>query len=88
MTDAPKHVATAFLVVLTENGWEATPDLDFPIRPERSATVPEMKFACQEVVEDIIASKTAAMILQQQMAMTQMMRQQAENQSIRDKLKI
>lgn len=86
---APTKVHTAFLVFQRETGaWEATPNLDAPLMPTRPATVAEMKFGCSEVLSDIDASHVSTMVVQQMMAVTASLNEQARAQALRDKLKV
>lgn len=87
--EAPLKVRTAFLVVQHENGeWQGVPNIDAPLIPERPATVAEMKFGCSEVVSDITASGVSAMVVQQFMAVTAQLNEQARTQAVREKLKV
>ncbi len=82
-------VRTAFLVYQHPNGsWEATSAFDLPLVPEHQATVLEMKAGCAEVHSDIRTSEISAMVVQQMMAVTAQLSEQAKSQAVREKLKI
>lgn len=86
---APLQVATAFLVFKRPTGeWEATPNIDSPVMPEHPASVLEMKSGCAEVHSDIRTSEISAMVVQQMMAVTARISEQAKSQAIREQLKI
>lgn len=91
MTNSDKAampVATAFLVFKRASGeWEATPNIDSPVMPDHPATVLEMKTGCAEVHSDIRTSEISAMVVQQMMAVTAAISEQAKSQAIREKLK-
>ncbi|MFE6745901.1 hypothetical protein ACFVGM_08630 [Kitasatospora purpeofusca] len=87
--DGPLRVRSAFLVFQRENGaWEATPNIDAPLMPEHPASVPEMKHGCFEVLGDIQTSEASAAVVQQMMAITARLNEQASTQALREKLKI
>lgn len=88
-TGGIRAVRTAFLVVQGEDGeWQAMPDINAPIKPDRQPTVIEMKTGCAEVVSDIEASKTSQMVVAQMMQITQQLQEQARAQDLQSRLKL
>lgn len=82
-------VRTAFLVVQLTNGeWRAMDDINAAIKPENPVTVLEMKIGCSEIAYDIEASKISQMVVAQMMAVTEQLKQQAQAQELRTRLKM
>lgn len=87
--EGPMRVRAAFLVFQRETGeWEATPNIDSPLMPDRPATVLEMKHGCGDVISDINSSEISAMVVQQFMAVTARLNEQARSQAARESLKV
>lgn len=77
---------TAFLVFLDENGAaKISLDINAPVTSKATATIPEVKRALSEILEEVstqeLAAKVANGIMQAQMQMAHQMQQQQEAQA-------
>ncbi|MGD6750273.1 hypothetical protein [Streptomyces sp. BH105] len=80
---------TAFLVVITPDGQViAEPNINAPIRLNRQAGFDDFQRAGHVLVDDAIAIKTATIVGQQMMQMTQAMVEQQRTQALVQSLKL
>lgn len=85
---AGERVETAFLVVLKEGRWLATPDIATPLVLDRQADTDDMREASVKVARDIDISDTAQAVIAMQQQMAYAMAQARQNQQIAQTLKI
>ncbi|MFK0015818.1 hypothetical protein [Streptomyces sp. NPDC091027] len=80
---------TAFLVVITPDGQiVAEPDINTPVRLKRAASFDDFQRAGHVLVDDALAIKTATIVGQQIMQMTQAMVEQQRTQALVQSLKL
>lgn len=76
---AAAKVTTAFLLVLQDGQWMATPDVNTPLTLERQADTEDMWIGATKVARDIDVAETAQAVvgMQQHLAMQIQQQQQA-----------